>query len=469
MGNKNKKKPLRLLEVAASAAASPAAGNKSTPSSARFLNPSAPSTPGALQGTPPSSLNQTPAKRARADFSGATGNGLGGWESEVGTSPAGGAVKIVGTPGGEEEDVEPAGGEPLQLDLNKKKKKKRKRVDEATGRGSLIATLPSGVGAVPTPSPHALPQGSTPARAASAGAPEDDCDTPTAAVPAPSSATSEGGESSRRAGSSISSATQPRAGPAQKLRMSLSNSPAAHVKGGLTVTEAERERHGGRAFKASTTDFALSIPQLPKQDRKEAMHRISEAFSGLRTSLEERRATERIARIKARKLRRASGGGGGGGGVGGDSDSGGEDSSGDGKTASSRGRMDEKAGALRSLVCLGLNEVTRHTARGEVSLVLVCKDAQPPALLLHLASAAYVHGAKVCGIGETSEALGAAFGAPCAMAVAFFTEDAQAARVPNELREEVGGGVVSMTQFISARAPELYAPWLAQAQRAAAR
>ncbi|KAJ1473680.1 hypothetical protein T484DRAFT_1835154 [Baffinella frigidus] len=169
--------------------------------------------------------------------------------------------------------------------------------------------------------------------------------------------------------------------------------------------------------------------------------------------------------------------------------------------------MDEKAGALRSLVCLGLNEkrtlvscctldesrfealglneVTRHTARGEVSLVLVCKDAQPPALLLHLASAAYVHGAKVCGIGETSEALGAAFGAPCAMAVAFFTEDAQddkmavafvtedaeiqAARVPNELREEVGGGVVSMTQFISARAPELYAPWLAQAQRAAAR
>ena len=30
-----------------------------------------------------------------------------------------------------------------------------------------------------------------------------------------------------------------------------------------------------------------------------------------------------------------------------------------------------------------------------VALVLVCKDAQPPALLMHLAAAAYVHGAKV--------------------------------------------------------------------------
>ena len=37
---------------------------------------------------------------------------------------------------------------------------------------------------------------------------------------------------------------------------------------------------------------------------------------------------------------------------------------------------------------------------------------------------------QVCSVGETSEALGGLFGAPCAMAVAFFNEDTQAARVP---------------------------------------
>ena len=186
MGNKNKKKPLRLLEVAASAAASPASGHKSTPTSARFLNPSAPSTPGALRGTPPTSA---PAKRARADFSGATSKGLVRLGNERGASPAGSAEGIVGTP--EEEDGEPARAEPLQLDMTKKRKKKRKRVDETPGGGSFIAMLPAGVGAAPTPPPHALPQGSTPARAAAAGVPEEECGTPAPAAPAPSAASSE--------------------------------------------------------------------------------------------------------------------------------------------------------------------------------------------------------------------------------------------------------------------------------------
>jgi len=188
MGNKNKKKPLRLLEVAASAAASPALGKKSTPTSERFLNPSAPSTPGALRGTPPTSaLGQS--KRARADFSGVTSKGSVRLGNERGASPAGSAEGTVGTP--EEEDGEPARLEPLQLDMNKKKRKKRKRVDETISGGSFIAMLPSGVGAAPTPPPHAMSQGSTPARAAAAGVPDEDCGTPAAAVPAPSAASSE--------------------------------------------------------------------------------------------------------------------------------------------------------------------------------------------------------------------------------------------------------------------------------------
>jgi len=73
---------------------------------------------------------------------------------------------------------------------------------------------------------------------------------------------------------------------------------------------------------------------------------------------------------------------------------------------------------------------------------------------------------QVCSVGETSEALGGLFGAPCAMAVAFFNEDAQAARVPQALAAELALPVASMVQFISARAPELSAPWLARAARA---
>ena len=40
--------------------------------------------------------------------------------------------------------------------------------------------------------------------------------------------------------------------------------------------------------------------------------------------------------------------------------------------------------------------MTRHASRGEVALILTCRDAQPPSLLMHLAITACAHGAKVC-------------------------------------------------------------------------
>jgi hypothetical protein len=166
---KNKKKPLRLLESAASAAAGASPASASTPKSL-YSSPLAKALPNLTASSQrgystPVKAGESPIKRLR-------------------TSLVGEVLAASMTVGSTETHDEGSSSGALPLDQKKKKKKKKKSVGDPSG--STISSLPSGAGAAGATSPRtALVQpasSQTPKSEVKAPAASDDCVTPTAST-----------------------------------------------------------------------------------------------------------------------------------------------------------------------------------------------------------------------------------------------------------------------------------------------
>ncbi|EKX39777.1 hypothetical protein GUITHDRAFT_114025 [Guillardia theta CCMP2712] len=235
---------------------------------------------------------------------------------------------------------------------------------------------------------------------------------------------------SQRSGS-VSSITPLRSAKrGKKDRKSLSQSPM---------------QFSAASFKASDTEFAISIPLLNKQDRLLAVQRLQKSFEPLRALLSARASKKRVTRVKERKRKRQS------------SEMVEDDPQPDDKVT--RVRAEELGDFLGSLFCVGLNEVTRALERDKLALVIVCKDSKPSFIVHHLLAAAAVRNTVICSIGETSLSLGELFGYPSALAVGFFKDEflqEQACERNKEAYDEF----MTIVQFLRSRAPSLDMPWM---------
>ena len=239
-----------------------------------------------------------------------------------------------------------------------------------------------------------------------------------------------------------------------KLLSSKSLAKEASTSGATNLVS----KNENAVLKAADTEFSAVWPCLSKNDRREAVLRLSQVLEPLRLSNIERRRCARIQRLNARKGKKQEEAAA----TCQDSDDSEEQSRPreSAKTEGPGARSDE-AQALLSVVRVGLNEVSRALEAGRVGLVLVCRDARPTMLLQHLLTASYVNGARACAIGETSAALGGLLGMQSAMAVAFLNSPSSLSAAPS--RGSPAGAeaaVVSLIQFISSRAPPLSLPWL---------
>ena len=272
------------------------------------------------------------------------------------------------------------------------------------------------------------------------------------------------------AGADSLAVTSPRRSGLAKQGRLFSRSPLAKQQNSAGNSPAVQ-----RSLKAADTEYNAVWPQLSKSDRQEAIQRLSKVLEPLRSLNLERRRAARVQRLMAVKRRPGKL----------DSssmlESSDDSETGDGTMRGGCSRQVQastEARVLQGLVRVGLNQVTRTLegaseaikCGGKVSLVLVCRDAQPAMLVQHLLWAACLRGVRACATGETSASLGSLLGIPSALALAFLHPEPVAPCALGEPRnagddaaaaaESVSMGLASLVQFICSRAPPASLPWL---------
>ena len=272
------------------------------------------------------------------------------------------------------------------------------------------------------------------------------------------------------AGADSLAVTSPRRSGLAKQGRLFSRSPLAKQQNSAGNSPAVQ-----RSLKAADTEYNAVWPQLSKSDRQEAIQRLSNVLEPLRALNLERRRAARVQRLMAVKRRPGKL----------DSssmlESSDDSETGDGTMRGGCSRQVQastEARVLQGLVRVGLNQVTRTLegaseaikCGGKVSLVLVCRDAQPAMLVQHLLWAACLRGVRACATGETSAGLGSLLGIPSALALAFLHPEPVAPCALGEQRnarndaataaESVSMGLASLVQFICSRAPPASLPWL---------